>query len=57
VALEIIAEAGTMLEEHTRIALEQRQWSVVSKDMSTVPARHSFIEVQKTYIDGINIIP
>jgi|SRR5215213_5481246 len=55
VAPERREASGMMLEEHTRTELEQRQWSVVSKDMNMVPEKHSFIELQKTYINGIDI--
>jgi hypothetical protein len=45
-----------ILEEHTQIELKQRQWTVVSKDVNTVPQTHSFIVVQKMYINGIDVM-
>jgi hypothetical protein len=44
-----------MIEQHTRIALEQQQWTIVVNEVSPVPHQTSFIELWKMYANGVAV--
>lgn len=42
-----------MIEQHTRTALEQQQWTVVVNDVS--PLKASLVELWKMYANGVAV--
>lgn len=44
-----------MMEEHLRIALEQRQWTCVTKDVNLIPQGASLVSLWKPYTNGVAV--
>ena len=44
-----------MLDQHTRAALEQQQWTIVANDVSPLPLKASFVELWKMFANGVAV--
>jgi hypothetical protein len=44
-----------MLDQQTRAALEQQQWSIDVNDVSPIPHKTSFVELWKMYANGVAV--
>lgn len=43
------------IEQHTRTALEQQQWTIVVNDVCPLPLKASFVELWKMYANGVAV--